>query len=75
MPRTATTETSNIPAMVISGAGLAIGVAFIHDVVDSHLLTAASIFQSPIAAVGGVLGVTMAAVLAWDLITSRLSKK
>jgi len=74
MPRTATRETSSLPSMVMAGAGLAIGVAFVHDVVDSHLLTSASIFQSPIAAVGGVLGVTMAGVLAWDLFTSRRSK-
>jgi hypothetical protein len=74
MPRTATRETSSFPSMVMAGAGLAIGVAFVHDVVDNHLLTSASIFQSPIAAAGGVLGVTMAAVLAWDLITSRRSK-
>ena len=74
MPRTATTETSNFPAMVLSGAGLAIGAAFVHDVVDSRLLTAASIFHSPLLAAGGALGVTMAAVLAWDLFTSRRSK-
>jgi hypothetical protein len=74
MPRTTIRETSSFPSMVLAGAGLAIGVAFIHDVVDSRLLTAASIFQSPIAAVLGALGVTMAAVLAWDLITSRRSK-
>jgi hypothetical protein len=74
MPRTTIRETSSFPSMVLAGAGLAIGVAFIHDVVDSRLLTAASIFQSPIAAAGGALGVTMAAVLAWDLITSRRSK-
>lgn len=74
MPRTRTRETSSLPSMVMAAAGLAIGVAFAHDVVDSHLLTASSIFQSPIAAVGGVLGVTMAAVLAWDLFTSRRSK-
>lgn len=74
MPRTTTRETSSFPAMVMAGAGLAIGVAFVHDVVDSHLLTSASIFQSPIAAVLGALGVTMAAVLAWDLFISRRSK-
>jgi len=74
MPRAATRETSRIPSVVFAGAGLAIGVAFVHDVVDSRLLTAASIFHSPIAAVGGALGVTMAAVLAWDLVTSRRSR-
>jgi hypothetical protein len=74
MPRAAIREASRFPSIIFAGAGLAIGVAFVHDVVDSHLLTAASIFQSPIAAAGGVLGVTMAAVLAWDLFTSRRSK-
>ena len=74
MPRTTTGETSKFPAMVLAGAGLAIGVAFAHDMLDSRLLTASSIFHSPIAAAGGALGVTMAAVLAWDLITSRRSK-
>jgi hypothetical protein len=74
MPRITTRETSSVPSMVMAAAGLAIGVALVHDVVDSHLLTASSIFQSPITAVGGVLGVTMAAVLAWDLFTSRRSK-
>jgi len=74
MPRTTTRETSSFPSMVMAGAGLAIGVAFVHDVVDSHLLTPASIFHSPIAAAGGALGVIMAAVLAWDLITARRSK-
>lgn len=74
MPRTTTRETSSFPSMLMAAAGLAIGVAFVHDVVDNHLLTASSIFHSPIAAVGAVLGVTMAAVLAWDLFTSRRSK-
>jgi len=74
MPRTATRETSKFPALVFALAGLALGVAFVHDLVDSRLLTAASIFHSPLVAVGGALGVTMAAVLAWDLFASRHSK-
>jgi hypothetical protein len=74
MPRATTRETSRYPGVLFSLAGLALGVALIHDTVDSRLMTAASIFQSPIAAVGGVLGVTMAAVLAWDLFTSRRPK-
>jgi len=74
MPRTATRETSKFPSWVFATAGLALGVAFIHDVVDSRLLTAESIFHSPLVAVGGALGVTMAAVLVWDLIASRRSK-
>jgi hypothetical protein len=57
--------------VVLAGAGLALGVAFVHDIVDSRLMTAASIFHSPIVAVGGVLGVLMAGILAWDLFTSR----
>jgi hypothetical protein len=57
--------------VVLAGAGLALGVALVHDTVDSRVMTAASIFHSPIVAVGGVLGVLMAAVLAWDLFTSR----
>jgi hypothetical protein len=71
MPRATTRETSRIPSVVLAGAGLALGVALIHDTVDSRVMTAASIFHSPIVAVGGVLGVLMAAVLAWDLFTSR----
>jgi len=74
MPRTATKETSKFPSWVFALAGLALGVAFVHDLVDSRLLTAASIFHSPLAAVGGALGVTMAAVIAWDLFASRRSK-
>jgi hypothetical protein len=57
--------------VVLAGAGLALGVALVHDTVDSRVMTAASIFHSPIVAVGGVLGVLMAAILAWDLLTSR----
>jgi hypothetical protein len=71
MPRATTRETSRFPSVVLAGAGLALGVALIHDTVDSRVMTAASIFHSPIVAVGGVLGVLMAAVLAWDLFTSR----
>jgi len=59
--------------VVLAGAGLALGVALVHDILDSRLMTAASIFHSPIVAVGGVVGVLMAAVLAWDLFTSRRS--
>jgi hypothetical protein len=71
MPRATTRETSRFPSVVLAGAGLALGVALVHDIVDSRLMTAASIFHSPIVAVGGVLGVLMAGILAWDLFTSR----
>ncbi len=71
MPRATTRETSRFPSVVLAGAGLALGVALVHDTLDSRVMTAASIFHSPIVAVGGVLGVLMAAVLAWDLFTSR----
>jgi hypothetical protein len=74
MPRVASRETSNFPSVVLAVSGLALGVAFIHDTVDSRLLTAASIFNSPIVAVLGALGVAMAGVLAWDLIVSRWRK-
>jgi hypothetical protein len=73
MPRATTRETSRFPSVVLAGAGLALGVALVHDTVDSRLMTAASIFHSPIVAVGGVVGVLMAGVLAWDLFTSRRS--
>jgi hypothetical protein len=73
MARATTRETSRFPAVVLAGAGLALGVALVHDILDSRLMTAASIFHSPIVAVGGVVGVLMAAVLAWDLFTSRRS--
>ena len=46
--------------------GLAIGVAFVHDVVDSRIFTASSIFQSPIAAVRAGMGVAMAGCSLWD---------
>ena len=39
--------------MVLAIWGLALGVAFIHDTMDNRLLTAASIFHSPLVAVGG----------------------
>jgi hypothetical protein len=71
MPRATTRETSRFPSVVLAGAGLALGVALVHDIFDSRLMTAASIFHSPIVAVGGVLGVLMAGILAWDLFTSR----
>ena len=74
MPRATTRETSRVPSVVLAISGLALGAAFIHDTMDSRLLTAASIFHSPLAAVGGVLGVGMAAVLAWDVLTSRRQK-
>jgi hypothetical protein len=74
MPRITTRETSNLPSLVFAGAGLALGVAFLHDLVDSRLLTSASIFHSPLAAACGALGVAMAGVLAWDLLTSRRKK-
>jgi hypothetical protein len=74
MPRATTRETSRFPSAILAGAGLALGVAFLHDTVDSRLMTAVSIFHSPLAAVGGVLGVIMAGVLAWDLFTARRPK-
>jgi len=74
MPRATTRETSRFPSAVLAGAGLALGVAFLHDTVDSRLLTSESVFHSPLAAVGGVLGVIMAGVLAWDLLASRRQK-
>ena len=60
--------------MVLAISGLALGVAFIHDTMDNRLLTAASIFHSPLVAVGGALGVGMAAVLAWDVFSARRQK-
>jgi hypothetical protein len=74
MPRVATRETSEFPLVILAGSGLAVGVAFVHDMVDSRLLTAASIFNSPLVALLGALGVAMAGVLAWDLIVSRRRK-
>jgi hypothetical protein len=74
MPRVASRENSNFPSVILAGSGLALGVAFVHDMVDSRLLTAASIFHSPVVAVLGALGVAMAGVLAWDLIVSRRRK-
>jgi hypothetical protein len=71
MPRTTVRETSNLPALLLAGCGLLIGGTLVHDAIDRRLLTAESIFHSPLATFGAVLGVGMAAVLVWDVVTSR----
>ena len=71
MPRTTTRETSHLPSMLLAAAGLALGGMLVHDAVDRRILTAESVYHSPLLAVLGILGVAMAAVLAWDAFTSR----
>jgi hypothetical protein len=71
MPRTTVRETSNLPALLLAGGALVIGGTLVHDAIDRRLLTAESIFHSPLATFGAIVGVGMAAVLIWDVVTSR----
>lgn len=71
MPRTTVRESSHLPALVMGCAGLALGGTLVHDLVDRRLLTAESIFNSPMLTVLAILGVTMAGILAWDAVSSR----
>jgi hypothetical protein len=71
MPRTTIRETSNLPGLLLAGCGLLIGGSLVHDAIDRRILTAESIFHSPLVALGAILGVGMAAVLIWDVVSSR----
>ncbi|HET8724356.1 MAG TPA: hypothetical protein VFM53_09145 [Anaeromyxobacteraceae bacterium] len=74
MPRTTTRTPSAVPALLLGAAGVLVGSQLVHDLVDRRLLTAESIFHSPLAAIGAVLGTVMAGILLWDLFGSRRSR-
>lgn len=74
MPRTSTRETSSLPAMLLAVAGIGLGANLLHDAIDRRILTAESIFHSPVSAVLAAIGVSMAGVLLWDAFASRRSR-
>jgi hypothetical protein len=71
MPRTTIRESSNVPALLLASAGIALGYFLVHDAVDRRILTAESIFNSPVTALMAALGVTMAGIILWDVFSSR----
>lgn len=74
MPRTTTREASHLPGLLFAAAGLVLGATLLHDAIDRRLLTAESIFHSPVSAVLSGIGVGMAGVLLWDAFSSRRSR-
>jgi hypothetical protein len=71
MPRTTIRESSQLPSILLACAGLALAFPLVHDAIDRRIFTAESIFNSPITTVLAVLGVGMAGVLLWDIVSSR----
>lgn len=74
MPRTTIRTPSAVPALLLGAGGILIGSQLVHDLLDRRLLTAESIFHSPLTAVGALLGTVMAGILLWDLVGSRRSR-
>ena len=74
MPRTSVRPVSNLPSFLLASAGLLLGVALVHDAIDRRILTSESIFSSPVAAILATLGIGMAGVLIWDILSSRRSR-
>lgn len=71
MPRTSTREGSQLPAILLACAGLGLAFPLVHDALDRRIFTADSIFHSPVATVLAALGVGMAGLLLWDVLSSR----
>jgi hypothetical protein len=63
-----------LPSLLFAGAGVALAIPLVHDALDRRILTADSIFQSPLTVGLAVLGVGMAGVLLWDLLADRRSR-
>ncbi len=74
MPRTSIREGSNLPSVLFASLGIALGIPLVHDDFDRRLLTADSIFHSPVTALLAALGVGMAVILLWDVLSSRRSR-
>ncbi len=74
MPRSTIRESSSVPSLVLASAGLALAYPLVHDAVDRRILTADSIFHSPLTVVLALLGVGMAGVLLWDFFADRRSR-
>jgi hypothetical protein len=64
-------QVSYVPSLALGVVGVALGAALLHDAIDRRILTPASIFDSPLAVVGALLGVAMAVILVCDSIASR----
>jgi hypothetical protein len=71
MPQAIDRRTGQLPSLVLGLVGVALGAALVHDAVDRRLLTSESIFDSPLAVAGALLGVAMAVVLLWDSVAGR----
>ncbi len=71
MPRVSARPSSHLPSLLLAAAGLALGASLVHDAIDARVLTAASIFHSPLSVAGAIIGSFAAAVLLWDAVTSR----
>jgi hypothetical protein len=74
MPRSTLRESSTLPSLLFACAGLAFAFPLLHDVIDSRIFTAESIFQSPVSTALAVLGVGMAGVLLWDFFADRRTR-
>ncbi len=74
MPRSTIRETSAVPSLLLAGAGVALALPLVHDAIDRRILTADSIFHSPLTVVLALLGVGMAGILLWDFFADRRSR-
>ncbi|HET8732251.1 MAG TPA: hypothetical protein VFM45_00620 [Anaeromyxobacteraceae bacterium] len=71
MPRSTIRESSTLPSLLLACAGLALAYPLLHDAFDRRILTAESIFHSPVTTGLALLGVGMAGVLLWDFFADR----
>jgi hypothetical protein len=74
MPQVIDRRTGQLPSLALGVGGVALGAALFHDVVDRRILTPESIFDSPLAVAGALLGVAMAVIVVWDAVASRGSR-
>jgi hypothetical protein len=74
MPRSTIRESSTLPSLLLACAGLALAFPLLHDAFDRRLLTAESIFHSPVTTGLALLGVGMAGVLLWDFFADRRAR-
>ncbi len=74
MPRSTIRETSSLPSLVLACSGLALAYPLLHDAVDRRILTAESMFHSPVTVILAALGVGMAGILLWDFFADRRSR-
>jgi len=74
MPRSAAREGSSLPSILFASLGIALGIPLVRDALDKRILTSDSIFHSPVTALLAALGVGMAVILLWDVLSARRSR-